>query len=607
MSPSSFKHDTMIDNEQDRLAMEASQATRMREAEEALQRSRNTAEESEVAQRLREFAEGNDRSRRSPEQQRPTPVNDELTINQNLAAAMQREEELAAESDERIEIEERIRMQADTSTSDTIQMIDSADIPITVNVAASTDATPIIPTNEVDEGATLPEPSVAVESDGSQLGSAMERNRIQQENNERIIVQARERRAEERRNNDLRRERQRKRELEYAKEQDRIRDEARAAMPIFKEKMLAIAIQALGEENASIDNQRNSPGFGSIGRNDDYLMLRWPYLDLKNKNGETHVIEQFYIALAFDSGRCRFIGQFYGGRGLYSFAEYNTGYMHSHQMSIGMFQGFCTGADGINDLWADFVTNNYDDLKEYDIKFEGFIHQMTSFLSYESLEGVPHKHMRTISAGRARANNIRGNDITRVIRDISGVLTASDIDATFCYDTGKVMLTETDHLHNIMVEHTPSSMMQVRFPNGMYEDIGYSGGVKIDEMKLNDYSFKFKGKRIVPTVKAHIPEDYGKKKEEPKRKYTNGRIASQLIQGLEQRIGTRFKAELLKQYTASNQVQREGKVSPKRKAYYANFVRPVTASKGGVERDVVLADKRKGRLERPVDNRDTSF
>lgn len=138
------------------------------------------------------------------------------------------------------------------------------------------------------------------------------------------------------------------------------------------------------------------------------VIIKYPEINIKNSEGRTHKIVDLYVRfiLCYDLSSIWILNTIEGARGVLSFAEYNTGYVHSHlKRYVESFSDFCLGSTGglpsviVNLVETGLNVEN----------FELFLIQLKAFLSWESLEGVPYCHISNLTiyspSGHLRASS----------------------------------------------------------------------------------------------------------------------------------------------------------------------------------------------------------
>lgn len=143
------------------------------------------------------------------------------------------------------------------------------------------------------------------------------------------------------------------------------------------------------------------------------LAVHYPEVEIANSEGLKHTIKDLYIILFFSEsskGRLKLTySAIHGMRGKISFAEFNSGYAHSHLNGIQRgYSNFCLGgseiAYAIEELCDDFSADNLD-----------FVFSFFPILaSWESLEGSPYKRIRNIKMNNSSGAFPTNVEISRV-------------------------------------------------------------------------------------------------------------------------------------------------------------------------------------------------
>lgn len=124
--------------------------------------------------------------------------------------------------------------------------------------------------------------------------------------------------------------------------------------------------------------------------NDYYiLILHYSVINIINEFDENHQIKGLYIKI---SGYKNDRKDFQGIRGTLSYAEYISGYSHSHlnSFSFSNFNHFCLGTSELQMLLHEDIFQSEEYLKYFCIVLE-------NYLSWESIEGTPYIRLSTIN------------------------------------------------------------------------------------------------------------------------------------------------------------------------------------------------------------------
>lgn len=352
---------------------------------------------------------------------------------------------------------------------------------------------------------------------------------------------------------------------------------------VFYEKITDIANAVLGEDNVSLElDGRNS--MSTI--NSKYLMLKWDVINMYNKYNHKHTIKDMYVALPIINER--FSGSLHGMRGRISALENYSGYRHSHlYQSTNYLNAFCTGSDGINDLWADLqLASNTDE--DFDIKFEGFIHQLESFLSYESIEGTPYMRIKNISAGSAR-NGIRREDVNTDVARFFERIDESDIELSMDFNAMTVSIVETDLLHTLFTSSAGGqTVMQIRNQDGTYSNLDvHQSLIGRPETIVSGSVLKFKGRERFIIVEAYEEDT---KVNDSKIRYVNEQTTTSFFERIKE-AGKREIEKFCLQNFSIIEDEEESKIGTWKGFDPSNIVLPCNTTEQGVVGSPVLENE----------------
>ena len=135
------------------------------------------------------------------------------------------------------------------------------------------------------------------------------------------------------------------------------------------------------------------------------IYILFPEINITNRDRANHTIKDLLVLIQLynHNNTTLKIHLLKGGRLTLSYAEYQSDYFHSHlptsknSISTGMnlpcLSDFCTGSGEINIYHSNI---NGDGFSEE--RFIRYAMQIMSLVSYESIEGTPYRHIRSISA-----------------------------------------------------------------------------------------------------------------------------------------------------------------------------------------------------------------
>ena len=151
------------------------------------------------------------------------------------------------------------------------------------------------------------------------------------------------------------------------------------------------------------------------------VVIHYKEVNITNSRNENHVIKDLFVSFIIGQSSFTFVNEeeeeecfvfpiksVSCTRGTLSYAEYFTGYIHSHTNSAQLnnhtnvfsTREFCLGSDTeIADLILGLTTEYSAEL------FELFLLTLTSVVSWESIEGVPYRYINAIKFASSNAPN----------------------------------------------------------------------------------------------------------------------------------------------------------------------------------------------------------
>lgn len=142
------------------------------------------------------------------------------------------------------------------------------------------------------------------------------------------------------------------------------------------------------------------------------VIIHFPEVLLKNSRDKQHSMSNLFVKIHLrKDGTNIKVGGLSGGRTSVSYAEYCSNYFHSHlpgsftnqrSSQSPFYSSFCTGSGHINDFIAEINSETL--TRERMIPF---LVQIISLVSWESLEGGPHRKISNIrvNSNRGRISN----------------------------------------------------------------------------------------------------------------------------------------------------------------------------------------------------------
>ena len=137
------------------------------------------------------------------------------------------------------------------------------------------------------------------------------------------------------------------------------------------------------------------------------FIIKYPFITISNSKKEHHTIKDLYVKFEF-TYEGRMINAFTIQRSTYSLKEFLYSYKHSHvgavlmssgrihsRSSIREFSSVCLGTGPIRDIIAGLGAS-YSEEGFNEIAFMQFLNLLDDFIAWESLEGVPYRHLADI-------------------------------------------------------------------------------------------------------------------------------------------------------------------------------------------------------------------
>jgi hypothetical protein len=229
------------------------------------------------------------------------------------------------------------------------------------------------------------------------------------------------------------------------------------------------------------------------------VIIKFDRLTVTNSKNERHEIRDLFVKMRFNcDGR---IYDFSGARATVTIPEYQSNYAFSH-LSTGAAQGitwggFCLGSGTVRDTYERLCVD-FDDMQ-----FEMFLHSLTDYLSWESLEGGPYVRISSISFRNGLATigmNTKQDTYTRYInkfnaKDLKYLIVTKPFriavdpnDPIFCQNVLSILPTSSRPVES-------TQMIVYRDDvTGQYFAKGYRNNITLG--KIGEYPEVFKGERI---------------------------------------------------------------------------------------------------------------
>ncbi len=192
-----------------------------------------------------------------------------------------------------------------------------------------------------------------------------------------------------------------------------------------KFRLLIKCTQEIYEDSWDIDlNIRNFNSEEDFSVDIKGIVILFKDIEIKNSNNKSHKIKDLFVKVnLYKDGSNLCINDLHGGRTTISYDEWSSNYFHSHLPGYinrnsndapPYWSNFCRGSGHINDFIAEINSEGL--TKE---KIIPFLIQILGLISWESLEGGPH---RTISSIRTRTSSGRilnpSNQVSKGLMDL---------------------------------------------------------------------------------------------------------------------------------------------------------------------------------------------
>lgn len=133
-----------------------------------------------------------------------------------------------------------------------------------------------------------------------------------------------------------------------------------------------------------------------------YFKVLYPEIEITNTNKEKHTIKNLVVvfSLKWDSYFKKWkIDEMRGLRLTLSYLELNKSYSHSHLSSSSITSNFksmtsskfCLGSSTLGMSIAEYNTES--NKEQSNLVLEGILYTLDTYVTWESIEGVPHKHI----------------------------------------------------------------------------------------------------------------------------------------------------------------------------------------------------------------------
>lgn len=172
--------------------------------------------------------------------------------------------------------------------------------------------------------------------------------------------------------------------------------------------VIPIAKEVFGEERVFFTDEAN------------VIVIHFPELRITNSKKQSHDIKDLFVKFKFrwinnddgDDDSVLFVGMT-GTRSTFTFAEYYSGYCHSHLPGTCSGWGiFCTGSSAFQIIRSNLqLSASVDD-------FYMLFYSLEKYLTWESLEGGPHIRMESIRYGGSVSTEALQDELKKIAQDI---------------------------------------------------------------------------------------------------------------------------------------------------------------------------------------------
>lgn len=143
----------------------------------------------------------------------------------------------------------------------------------------------------------------------------------------------------------------------------------------------------------------------------NYMYYYYPKITLKNSINLTHNIYNLVVRVSMSD--TYFSDSLQGIRFSFTSKELVANYAHSHLPSVNGFQNFCTGSGS---KFKALLTSMKEEFSDH--TYTMFLMQLEYYLSWESVEGKPHKYIVELTGKAAAAPSISiGSDVIHYFSD----------------------------------------------------------------------------------------------------------------------------------------------------------------------------------------------
>lgn len=233
------------------------------------------------------------------------------------------------------------------------------------------------------------------------------------------------------------------------------------------------------------------------------IVILFPHITITNSKGNSHEIEDLIVNVPlrkFNIGSGSIVwgpSTIEGTRATLDYKEWFVGYEHSHLptnksenfSTVFYLSEFCLGKNTE-------IINQQEDLfiKYSPESFELFLWTLNSFVSWESLEGVPYISINKIGLGDEIYTRFISSEYRKYYRYMLEEITSLDVDFVFAENRYRIKQNDKFErfLHKTIVEHFPEYWKQLLVIKSGGTYYGYNFPEMLSEEELNE-RFKVNG------------------------------------------------------------------------------------------------------------------
>ena len=211
------------------------------------------------------------------------------------------------------------------------------------------------------------------------------------------------------------------------------------------------------------------------------FIIRFPEYTLTSESGKKHVIRNLFVRFHMDH-KLRYYGGFMGLRTTYTEAEWVSDYAHSHLHGRALdWLDFCTGSGPINIIITDLKD-------KFDLnKFIFFLHNVKSYVAWESISGTPYRYISNIGGTTACPSNVLGlypAQIEYIYNSLITSKTNDELRALFqpSFNNGAIEIKITDLIEQSIYEEIKNNRTSIN-------NIGPVGDAFLSAVKKADGTY----------------------------------------------------------------------------------------------------------------------